>query len=103
VKFSNRESIDFPIVGNALWISIERKEFRVSFSAVDQKPLRAQNIENFLKGKNLSEEIVKEATGLVSKEATPVKNSIYSPSYKRRIMGLLLRHTMNEAMRRSKR
>ena len=59
--------------------------------------------ELFLKGKNLSEEIVDEATGLVSKDATPVKNSIYSPSYKRRIMGLLLRHTMNEAMRRSER
>ncbi len=103
VKFSNRESIDFPIVGSALWISIGRKEFRVSFSAVDQKPLRAQNIENFLKGKNLNEEIVKEASGLVSKEATPVKNSIYSPSYKRKIMGVLLRHTLNEAMRRSKR
>jgi 4-hydroxybenzoyl-CoA reductase subunit beta len=99
VKFSNRESIDFPIVGSALWASNERKECRISFSAVDQKPLRAQNIENFLKGKNLNEEIVKEATVLVSKEATPVKNSIYSPSFKRRIMGVLLRHTMNEAMR----
>jgi 4-hydroxybenzoyl-CoA reductase subunit beta len=99
VKFSNRESIDFPIVGHALWMSPERNEFRVSFSAVDQRPLRAQNTEDLLKGKVLTEEIVKEATGLVSKEATPVKNSIYSPSFKRRVMGLLLRQTLRKAMR----
>jgi 4-hydroxybenzoyl-CoA reductase subunit beta len=102
-KFSNRESIDFPIVGHALWISAERKEFRVSFSAVDQKPLRAQKIEDLLKGKILTEEIVKEAADLVSKEATPLKNSIYSPSYKRRIMKSLLRYSLNETMRRAER
>ena len=101
IKFANRESIDFPIVGTAFWASLERKEYRISFTAVDRKPIRAQKIENLLNGKELNEEIVEEAAGLVSKEAAPVKNSIYSPSYKRRMMGLLLRSAMNEAMRRS--
>jgi 4-hydroxybenzoyl-CoA reductase subunit beta len=103
VKFASRESIDFPIVGTAFWASMERKEYRVSFTAVDRKPLRAQNIENVLKGKDLSEEIVGEVAGLASQEATPVKSSIYSPSYQRRIMELLLQSTLKEAMRRSKR
>lgn len=103
VKFAKRKSIDFPIVGTAFWASIERKEYRVSFTAVDRKPLRGQNIENVLKGKDLSEEIVEEVAGLASQEATPVKSSIYSPSYQRRIMELLLQSTLKEAMRRSKR
>jgi len=102
MKFANRESIDFPIVGAAIWSSVERKEHRVSFTAVDRKPLRAQNIENALKGRALSEEIVEEVAGLASKEATPVKSSIYAPSYKRRIMEGLLRSTLKEAMRRPK-
>jgi len=101
-KFANRESIDFPIVGAAIWSSVERKEHRVSFTAVDRKPIRAQNIENILKGRDLSQEIVEEVAGLASKEATPVKSSIYAPSYKRRIMEGLLRSTLKEAMRRPK-
>lgn len=102
-KFANRGSIDFPIVGMAFWASMEKKDFRVAFTAVDRKPIRAKNIENFLNGKDLNEEVVEELYGLIPREATPVKTSIYSPSYKRRIMGLLLRRMINEAVGRSKR
>ncbi len=102
MKFSNRESIDFPIVGTAFWASNKGKEYRVSFTAVDRRPLRAQNIENSLKGEDLSEELAEEVKALAPIEATPVKTSIYSPSYKRKLMGLLLQSTMKEAMGRSK-
>jgi 4-hydroxybenzoyl-CoA reductase subunit beta len=102
IKFSNRESIDFPIVGHAFWASAEGKEYRASFTAVDKKPLRAKNIEDVLNGKDLNAEVMEEASGLAPKEATPVKNSVYSASYKRRMMGLLLRSSMNEAMGRAK-
>jgi|TARA_Y100000294_G_scaffold32397_1_gene27834 4-hydroxybenzoyl-CoA reductase beta subunit len=100
-KFANRESIDFPIVGAAIWSSVQRKEHRVSFTAVDRKPIRARNIESVLKGRDLSEEIVEEVAGLASKEAALVKSSNYAPSYKRRLMEGLLRSTLKEAMRRS--
>jgi len=102
LKFANRESIDFPIVGTALWASIEKKEYRVAFTAVDRKPVRGQNVEAFLKGKKLDEETIKEASALATKEAKPVKTSVYSPSHKRRMMGLLLRSAIQEAMRRGK-
>jgi CO/xanthine dehydrogenase FAD-binding subunit len=100
IKFANRESIDFPIVGTAFWASMKKKEYRVAFTAVDRKPLRGSSVEDFLKGKDLSEELLEEANQIASKEASPVKTSIYSPSYKRRMMGLLLRSAIQEAMRR---
>ena len=103
VKFANRESIDFPIVGMALWASMVRKEVRVSFTAVDRRPIRAKSVENFLRGKDLSEEILEEVVGLAPKEGTPVKTSIYSPSYKRKIMGLLLKSALKEALRETRR
>ncbi len=102
IKFSNRGSIDFPIVGHAFWASAERKEYRVSFTAVDKKPLRAPNVEDSMRGKDLNAEVVEEASGIAPKEARPVKNSVYSPSYKRRMMGLLLRCSTDEAIGRSK-
>lgn len=102
-KFANRESIDFPIVGVALWASIEEKEYRVSFTAVDRKPFRAKSVEDFLKGKDFNDDMVEEVSHLASKEATTTKTSSYSPAYKRRMMGLLLKSAMNEVMRRAAR
>lgn len=103
MKFANRESIDFPIVGMALWASVERKEFRVAFTAVDRRPQRAKGVENFLRGKDLNEEILEEADGLATKETTPVRTTIYSPSYKRRMMEILLKSALRETMGRKRR
>jgi CO/xanthine dehydrogenase FAD-binding subunit len=86
----------------AFWSCTEKKEYRVAFTAVDRKPLRGQNIENLLNGKELSHEIIEEATDLTPKETSPVKTSVYSPSFKRKMSGILLRSAMNEALRRSK-
>jgi len=103
MKFANRESIDFPIVGMALWVSMEKRKARVSFTAVDRRPIRAKNVEDFLGGRDLNEETLEQAVDLSSKEATPVKTSLYSPSYKRKIMGLLLKSALKEALRRARR
>ena len=103
MKFANRESIDFPIVGMALWASMENKEVRVSFTSVDRRPVSAKSVENFLRGKDLTEETLEEAVGLAPKEATPAKTSTYSPSYKRKIMGLLLKSALKEALRGTRR
>ena len=101
IKFANRDSIDFPIVGTALWASEKEKQYRVAFTAVDRKPLRGKQVEDFLNGKELSAQNVKTASGLAAKEARPVKTSVYSPSHKRRMMGLLLQNAVNETKRRS--
>jgi 4-hydroxybenzoyl-CoA reductase subunit beta len=100
-KFANRDSIDFPIVGTALWASAEKKEYRVAFTAVDRKPLRAHQIEAFLNGKTPDQNTIKKASDLAAGEAKLVKTSVYSPSHKRRMMGLLFQSAVNEAMRRS--
>ncbi len=96
LKFANRESIDFPIVGTAFWASTEQNEYRIAFTAVDRKPLRSLNIEAYLQGKELNDENITEACDLAAKEAKPVKTSVYSASHKRKMMGLLLRRAAEE-------
>jgi 4-hydroxybenzoyl-CoA reductase subunit beta len=100
-KFANRESIDFPIVGTAYWASMQNNEYRIAYTAVDRKPLRGQQIEKFLNGKELSEEAIDEASEIAAKEAKPVKTSVYPPAYKRRLMGLLLKEAVSQSMRRT--
>ena len=100
-KFANRESIDFPIVGTAFWGSMESKKYRVAFTAVDRKPIRGRRVETLLNGNELSEDSLDEACEVAAKEAKPVKTSVYSPSYKRKVMGLLFKHAVSQATRRS--
>jgi CO/xanthine dehydrogenase FAD-binding subunit len=97
MKFANRESIDFPIVGTAFWASPAGKAYRVAFTAVDRKPVRGKAIEDFLRGKELTDENINAACDLAGKAAGPVKTSLYSPSHKRKMMGLLLRGAAEKA------
>ncbi|MGW8303403.1 MAG: FAD binding domain-containing protein, partial [Desulfobacterales bacterium] len=101
IKFANRGSIDFPVVGAALWASENEKKYRVAFTAVDRKPVRGKPVEDFLNGKALSAQNAKAASDLAAKAAKPAKTSVYSPSHKRRMMGLLLQKAVNEIKRRS--
>ena len=87
-------------MGAAFWASMDKKIYRVAFTAVDRKPLRGHHVEDFLKGKDLSDELIEEASQIASKEASPVKTSNDSPSYKRKMMGQLLQNAIREAMGR---
>ena len=98
-KFANRESIDFPIVGTAFWASLEKQQYRVAFTSVDCKPVRANQVEAALNGRDLSSDSLEAACDLAAKEAKPLKTSVYSPSYKRRVMGLLLKEAAGRAER----
>ena len=100
-KYANRESIDFPIVGAAFWASPGKKAYRAAFTAVDRRPLRAAKVEALLGGRDLDADLMNEASDLAGREAAPVKNSVYAPSHKRKMMGILLHNLMNEATRRS--
>jgi CO/xanthine dehydrogenase FAD-binding subunit len=100
-KFANRESIDFPIVGTAYWTSLDNKQYRVAFTAVDRKPTRGHQIEAALNGNALSEDLLDAACEMAAKEAKPVKTSVYSSSYKRKLMGLLLKEAVNRTERRA--
>jgi 4-hydroxybenzoyl-CoA reductase subunit beta len=97
-KFANRGSIDFPIVGAAFWTSNGDGVSRIALTAVDRKPIRAIQLEDFIKGKQLSEEVIEAVDGLVAKEARLMKSSIDTLSIKRKMMGCLVGEAIREAM-----
>jgi len=96
-KSANRGSIDFPIVGAAVWRSSSTGESRIALTAVDRKPVRARRLEDFLEGKQLNEETFQAVDGLVAKESRLMPSSIDSLSYKRKLMGLLVQSALSEA------
>lgn len=86
-KFSVRGSIDFPIVGAAVW----RGEgcVRVAYTGVDRAPVRAEELEKELSGQELTEASVKRAAALAVKSAKIAPTSVQPVSFKRELMGIL--------------
>ena len=96
-KSANRQSIDFPVVGAAFWRSSSTGESKIALTAVDRKPVRARQLEEFIKDKQLGAEVMDSVDSLVAKEARLMMSSIDSLSYKRKLMGQLVRSAMTEA------
>jgi 4-hydroxybenzoyl-CoA reductase subunit beta len=96
-KFANRQSSDFPVVGAAFFRSNKTGETRIALTGVDRKPVRAGQLEDFLKGNPIGEDAAAEIEDLVAKEARPVKSSLGSPSYKRKLMTLAVKQAIREA------
>ena len=86
-KFSLRGSIDFPIVGAAVW----RGEggVRVAYTGVDRAPVRAAELEAELAGKELTDAVLKECATLALKAAKIAPTSVHPVSFKRELMGAL--------------
>lgn len=79
-KFTLRKPIDFAIVSAASLITIDKGIFcdvRIVLGAVAFKPIRATETEEFLKGKELSEEVVDEAARLALVRARPLSQNSY--------------------------
>jgi 4-hydroxybenzoyl-CoA reductase subunit beta len=86
-KFSLRGSIDFPIVGAALWRG--EGAVRVAYTGVDRAPVRAAELEAALAGKDLTNAVLKECASLAHKAAKIAPTSVHPVTFKRELMGAL--------------
>jgi 4-hydroxybenzoyl-CoA reductase subunit beta len=97
-KTANRGSIDFPIVGAAFWTSRSTGESRIALTAAHRKPVRSWQLESFLRGKQPSEETIEAVDSLIAKETQLMMSSIDSLSYKRKLMGQLVKSALSDVM-----
>ncbi len=80
LKFTIRKPIDFAVVSVASNITIEQRictRARIVLGAVAPTPVRAFAAEDFLKGKELCEEIAVEAAALALAGAKPLSKNAY--------------------------
>jgi CO/xanthine dehydrogenase FAD-binding subunit len=93
LKFRIRNSIDFPIVSVASVLCLEDssvREARVVLGAVAPVPLRAAQVEEFLRGRTLSEESVAAAGEVAVRGAYPLARN----GYKAQVIKGLLRKAL---------
>lgn len=80
LKFTLRKPIDFALVSVASLITVEKgvcTDIRIVLGAVAPTPVRAFKAEEFLKGKELSEETATEAASLALAGAKPLAKNAY--------------------------
>ncbi len=92
-KFRLRKAIDFPIVNVATVVKVESgwvTEARIALGAVAPVPLRATKAEEYLWGRELSEEVARNAAELAVSECIPLGCNDYKISVLRALVARAL-------------
>jgi 4-hydroxybenzoyl-CoA reductase beta subunit len=99
-KWRLRDSIEFPIISLALYMEKDGKEriqkARIIFCAVGSGPVEAFEAEKILKNGSLYNQTIGKVSDQAIKEISPMRTSIHSPAYKRKMAGILLRQALEE-------
>jgi CO/xanthine dehydrogenase FAD-binding subunit len=79
--------------------AVERvKKARIIFSGVGSGPVEALEAEKMLKNASLDDWMIEKVSNQAIKEISPMRTSIHSPAYKRKIAGILLRQALEKLM-----
>jgi carbon-monoxide dehydrogenase medium subunit len=77
-------------------------EIRIALGAAAPKPMRAKAAEAILKGKKITDALLKKAGQAASEEAEPVSDISASEEYRRELVKVLTARVTKEAMSRAK-
>ncbi|MDP2907293.1 MAG: FAD binding domain-containing protein [Nanoarchaeota archaeon] len=100
LKWRLRDSLEFPIISLAFHMEKDGKErikkAKIVFSAVGSGPVETPEAEKMLKGATLEDGLIERVSTQAVKEISPMRTSIYSPAYKRKMAGVLLRQGLEK-------
>jgi 4-hydroxybenzoyl-CoA reductase subunit beta len=100
LKMRRRDSLEFPIVSLAVRLDKagngQGKKAKIVFSGVGCGPVEAFEAEKMLKGVSLDERMIEQVSTRAMKEVSPVRTSITSPSFKRKMAGILLKQALKQ-------
>jgi carbon-monoxide dehydrogenase medium subunit len=104
-KFNIIES-DMGTVGAAVSITLDSNnrtcsDTRIALGASAPTPIRAKKAEEVLKGKKVTEKLLKEAGQIASTEAEPISDISASDEYRRELIKVMVARVGNEALARA--
>ncbi len=95
LKSATRRAMDIAVVGVACTavLSNDNQKFekvRIALGAVAPTPVRAEEAEKILEGKEISEELIKQASAEAANEVTPISDIRGSKDYRNEIIKVLV-------------
>ena len=105
LKLEHREAMDIAIAGVGVWVSLELgqpicEDVRIVLGAVAPIPMRAKRAEEILRGKELTEERIREAARVAVTEAQPIDDVRGSAWYRRAMVEVLTRRQLTRILER---
>jgi carbon-monoxide dehydrogenase medium subunit len=103
-KFSIRKAMDVPIVGVAVVLTLDTEkdrcqDIRIALGACATVPLRAPKAEARLRGREIGEISIREASMLAAEEAQPITDLRATAEYRREIVRVMTERTLREIQR----
>jgi 4-hydroxybenzoyl-CoA reductase subunit beta len=104
-KLRLRDTVDFPLLGVAVFLELEGKggkcrDVRLVLSAVGPAPLVVTKAHELMHGRCISSKLIDEVCGAAQKMAHPVDNTASSPGYRRAMLPILIKKAFDEALER---
>jgi 4-hydroxybenzoyl-CoA reductase subunit beta len=100
VKLRRRGSIDFPIAGAAVALRLDGDvvtNCRIVLTAVASHPLEARAAEEFLTGKVIGQEAIREAAEIAAKPAKPLDNADLTHFWRKRMVRVVVEQALAKA------
>ncbi len=101
IKLGRYDGEDLAQVGVATIVT-EDKNYKIAFCAVAPKPLRATEAEEFLKGKDLTDDVLEEAAKIAVKAISPISDIRASKEYRLYVSGVLVKRSLKVSLSRLK-
>jgi 4-hydroxybenzoyl-CoA reductase beta subunit len=102
LKWRLRDSLEFPVISVALHIENGRgeriKKAKIIFSAVGPGPVEALEAEKIMKNGSFDDRMMEKISDQAVKKISPMRTSIHSPAYKRKMAGILLKQGLEVMM-----
>jgi len=98
---------DMATVGVAVSITLDTNystcnDVRIALGAVAPTPMRAKQAEEVLRGRKITDALLKEAGQIASEEAEPISDINASEEYRRELVKALVRRVSKQALERAK-
>jgi 4-hydroxybenzoyl-CoA reductase subunit beta len=106
-KLRLRDTIDFPLLGVAVFIQLEGQDgkcrnVRLVLGAVGSAPLVVEAAPSLMRGRRITPKRIDAVAKAARKMATPVNNAASSPRYRREMIPFFVKNAFDEALERIK-
>jgi carbon-monoxide dehydrogenase medium subunit len=104
IKFTPRSVEDFATVGVAITLSAKNgicEDVRLGLNSVASTIVRAKQAEEVLRGKAISDDLLRQMGEVAASETDPVDDNRGSAEYKREMVKVLVQRAAKEALQRA--
>jgi 4-hydroxybenzoyl-CoA reductase subunit beta len=102
-KLRLRDTVDFPLLGVAVFLQLDSKDktcrdVRLVLGAIGPTPLVVAEAYDLMHGKRFNAKLIDKVSSAVQKMAHPVDNTASSPAYRRKMIPLFIKKAFDDAM-----